>query len=194
MKQSAPIDPETLRDLVIRSQAGDREAFGDLYDLLYDRIYMYTYRRSYNQSAAEDITANTFYQIMTHLHSFAWRDEARFYAWIFRIAMHELSRYFRNENRYQTYEDWLKVADNIIDEHDNQHQAIEKAEQKSALQKAIAELPAKQREVVELYYFAGASHEVIARTLHIRPGAARVRLHRALEALGETIKGEGYAY
>ncbi|HEX4662605.1 MAG TPA: RNA polymerase sigma factor [Candidatus Saccharimonadales bacterium] len=191
---SPAISVDTLQQLVAAAQAGESEAFGELYDLLYDRVYMYTFRRSYNSSAAQDITANTFYQMLTHLTKFRWHDEARFYGWVFRIAMHELSRYYREDNRYQTYEDWLSVADTIIDEHDSQHQTAEQAEQVIALRRSIADLPVKQREVVELYYFAGATHEVIAKTLRIRPGTARVRLHRALEALGQSLKGEGYAY
>lgn len=182
-----------LRSLVFRAKHGDVEAFGELYDNLYDRVYSYAHRRSYDQSAAQDIAANTFYKIMTNMTQFKWHDEARFYAWVFRIARHELARYFRDANRYQTYEDWLSVSDTISDERDSRHDELERSERDTALHKAIADLPSKQREVVELYYFAGASHEVIANTLKIRPGAARTRLHRALNALEESMKGGGYA-
>ena len=106
-QQKPALSGDELRQLVFRSRHGDVQAFGELYDNLYDRVYLYAYRRSYDQSAAQDITANTFYKMMTNMPRFKWHDEARFYAWVFRITMHELSRYFREESRYQTYEDWL---------------------------------------------------------------------------------------
>ena len=58
---------------------------------------------------------------------------------------------------------------------------------------ALAQLPAGQREIVELHKFQGLSMSEIATRLKIREGAVRVRAHRAYKALARwhapTVRG-----
>jgi RNA polymerase sigma-70 factor (ECF subfamily) len=54
------------------------------------------------------------------------------------------------------------------------------------LREALARIPAVEREIIELRYYRGLDGEELARELGISsPGAARVRLCRALRALRE---------
>lgn len=167
-------------DDVLHAVAIDSSRFGELYDLLYDRVYAYVYRRTYDVSASQDIVANTFYHIMTHLSTFRWQGSAQFYAWVFRIAINEITTYYRRGKKYQVVEDWLEIeaADeaSLLDDMINEDESRE-------LHRRVAELPPKLREAVELYYFAGLPHEAIAASLRISESAARVRLHRAVEQL-----------
>jgi RNA polymerase sigma-70 factor (ECF subfamily) len=52
---------------------------------------------------------------------------------------------------------------------------------------ALAQLPAAQREVVELHKLAGLSMAEISERLQIREGAVRVRAHRAYKALARVL-------
>ncbi len=52
---------------------------------------------------------------------------------------------------------------------------------------ALAQLPAAQREIVELHKLAGLSMAEIAARLQIREGAVRVRAHRAYKALARVL-------
>ena len=52
---------------------------------------------------------------------------------------------------------------------------------------AIANLPASQREVVELHKLRGLSMAEVAARLQIREGAARVRAHRGYKALARML-------
>ena len=54
---------------------------------------------------------------------------------------------------------------------------------------AIGQLPAGQREVVELHKLQGMSMAEVARRLDIREGAVRVRAHRAYRALARVLTG-----
>jgi RNA polymerase sigma factor (sigma-70 family) len=186
------LDSLVLQDLVQRAGHGDSEAFGHLYDALYDRLYSYAYKRTFDEVISQDITANSFYHIMTHISSFKWQDEPRFYAWVFRITMNEIATYYRKDKKYVLQEDWLEFRDES--DAPSQYEKVVRNEQSKLLHEAIERLPAKLRGVVELYYFAGLSHADIALTLGIKEGAARVRLHRAIELLQVNMQGEEYAY
>ena len=58
-----------------------------------------------------------------------------------------------------------------------------------ALERAIAGLPADQREVVVLRHRLGLSYEEITATLGVPLGTVKSRLARALEALRAALKG-----
>lgn len=196
MKQGSHEERETdsLQLLVVASGDGDSEAFGELYDLLYDRVYSYAYRRVFDHAVAEDITATVFYNVMTHIGRFKWKHAGGFYAWVFRITAHEITRYHSQQSRYVVPEDWLSFSDTIHDERPAQDDMSQSNERSKALHAAVQKLPAKLKEVVELYYFANLSHALVAEALRISEGTARVRLHRGLAQLQDTMKGEGYEY
>src|SRR5581483_9320982 len=50
---------EAVKALVARAQAGDPEAFGELYDRYVDLVYRYIYYRVGGQALAEDLTSET---------------------------------------------------------------------------------------------------------------------------------------
>lgn len=60
----------------------------------------------------------------------------------------------------------------------------------SAVDGALAQLPAKYRAVVHLYYYEGYQTEEIARILDRSPSAVRSQLTRARQKLKELLKEE----
>lgn len=184
------LDQAVLQKYVTAAAHGDKEAMGALYDALYDRLYAYAYRRTLEQAASQDIVANSFYKILTSIGAFAWKHEAGFYGWVFRITAHEIATYYRQANKYVLQEDWLQVVDNPNSEASDIHSNLQIDEEYRELHGAVARLPEKYRTAIELYYFGGLNHAEIAAALSIREGAARVRLHRAVEALQKALGGE----
>jgi bifunctional DNase/RNase len=63
------------------------------------------------------------------------------------------------------------------------HEAVEAAEVAARVRRAIAALPAGQREAVTLFYLAGLTQTEAAQHLGIPPGAVKTRLHKARAAL-----------
>ena len=56
------------------------------------------------------------------------------------------------------------------------------------IQRALAVLPTRQREVVALRYFGGLSTDETAATLDIAAGTVKVHLHRAVRALAAELE------
>jgi RNA polymerase sigma-70 factor (ECF subfamily) len=57
------------------------------------------------------------------------------------------------------------------------------------VREAIDQLPPGQREVVRLHKLRGLSMGEIAERLEVRPGALRVRAHRAYKTLANLLSG-----
>ena len=66
------IDPEVIR-LVERAQAGDAEAFAQLYDRYVDQTFGYILRRVGHRQTAEDLTGDVVLRAYRRLSSFEWQ-------------------------------------------------------------------------------------------------------------------------
>lgn len=80
--------------LVALAQAGDADAFGQIYELYVDTVYRYVYLRVGSQQQAEDLTAETFVRALRRLDSFSWqgKDIAAWFVTIARNLITDLRR------------------------------------------------------------------------------------------------------
>jgi RNA polymerase sigma-70 factor (sigma-E family) len=62
--------------------------------------------------------------------------------------------------------------------------------QRAAVNRALAELPARQREVLVLRYHLGLSESEIAQTLQISRGSVKSHAHRAMSAVRQRLQAE----
>ena len=85
---------ERVTALVALAQAGDAEAFGQIYELYVDTVYRYVYLRVGSQQQAEDLTAETFVRALRRLDSFSWqgKDIAAWFVTIARNLITDLRR------------------------------------------------------------------------------------------------------
>ena len=65
----------------------------------------------------------------------------------------------------------------------------QRAETRARVRAAIFDLPASQRDVVVLHKLRGLPMQTVAEHLRVRPGAARVRAHRAYASLAKRLAG-----
>jgi RNA polymerase sigma-70 factor (sigma-E family) len=66
--------------------------------------------------------------------------------------------------------------------------AILGSEERAELIRAVDRLPHRQREALVLRFYLDLPDEEIARLMDIRPGTVRSAIHRALAALGQTLR------
>lgn len=78
-------DASRQADLLRRTQAGDRAAFGALVVLLQDRLYNAVLRMVGNPDDARDIAQETFLRALSSVRGF--RGDSAPYTWLFRIAL-----------------------------------------------------------------------------------------------------------
>ncbi len=107
-----------------------------------------------------------------------YRGDASFRTYLFRIARHELYRYFKRD-RPQMDPLEQSVAD--LDASMTEWVAGQRA--REALLLALRRLPLDLQIVLELHYWEGLTMFELASALEIAPGTAKSRIRRAREAL-----------
>lgn len=146
-------------------------------------IYYHVRRMVYDHDDANDITQNVFIKIYQNLNKF--KGDSKLYSWIYRIATNETITFLNQKakkNNVSFEEVSYDLAQNL--ESDAFFEG-DKAELK--LQKAIAQLPEKQRLVFQMKYFEEMKYEEISEILDTSVGALKASYHHAVKKIEELI-------
>lgn len=167
---------------VLRAQAGDREALGELLKAVQEPLYRYVLSLVRERHLAEDVLQETLVRIYRKL---GWlREPELFRPWAYRIATREAFRHLRRERQWAQQvrdEDTLKnVAVPPRDEF-----AAELADQ---LPQLIANIPPLSRAAVVLYYLHELSLGEVAAALDVPPGTVKSRLAYGRESLRRQLR------
>jgi RNA polymerase sigma-70 factor (ECF subfamily) len=170
--------------LVSRVLAGEKEAYGILMDRYRDRFGRYATHLLGDRHEAEDVLQDTFvrgYRFLTQC-----EDPDRFGAWLFRILV----------NRCRTAHGTRRRSGPVLALEDEPNlaargSAAEDTAWRDEIQRALARLPADQREAFLLKYVEDLSYEEMETITGVRMSALKMRVKRACDRL-RTLLGEVY--
>lgn len=160
----------------------DPDAFRELYERYAEAVHGYFVRRTGSRATALDLTAETFAQAW--LVRARFRDEANGSAapWVYGIARNVLLMSIRRGAIERRATERLGLLERL-----DRLQAAEDPVPESAwgdgADELLDTLPADQREAVRLRVLEDLEYSEVARALGTTPAAARVRVHRGLNAL-----------
>ena len=171
-----------IKNLVLQSQQGDRQAFVQIYNLFFAKIYKFVFFRTKQKEDAEDLTCLVFLKVWQHLAKYRFKKNAKFSTWLFQIARFTLIDYYRQQKPSVSLDAMkeLKFED-----------AIQKKIELEEIKKALKLLPEAWQTAVNLRYFGGFSYQEIAQIMGKTSVGVRVLVHRALKKIGNLIK-HGY--
>jgi RNA polymerase sigma-70 factor (ECF subfamily) len=142
--------------------------------------------------SAEDACQETLLQIRDRAGQFRGRPDAPHPTdatarnWIMRIACNTALHMLRQRKRLKLREQNVaREAPQVIDAPNLAGSHNEELAEK--VRAELAELPEKQRLPLTLHFFAGLDYEQLSSELRCGVGAARVRVHRALEKLRQRM-------
>lgn len=169
------VDLNRDRSLVELCQAGNQEAFGDLYARYYQRLLRFCMRRVGNAHEAEEITQEAFARAFHAMPRFA--GERRFYPWLTVIAARLCIDSHRRSARSEPSAD---VEMGSVE--GGEEQIIAKVDL-AYLAQALENLGPRHREVLELRETQGWSYQQIADHFNVTLGTVEALLFRARKAL-----------
>lgn len=173
------------RELVIRAQRGDREAFAELAFQTGDRLLAIAQRILRDVDRAEDATQQAIVAIWRELPKL--RDPERFEGWSYRIVQNACRAEARSNRRWSPTElQSLPLSDGARDP------ALTLAD-RDQLERAFQRLPVEHRTVLVMQHYLGLTLEQIAERLEIPVGTARSRSHYAKQSLRAALEADARA-
>lgn len=168
---------------------GDRVAAGQLVKAHQASLYAYILRMSGRPDVAEDIVQDAFVRVLTNLHRF--NPKYRFSTWLFTIA----KRLFVNAmQKHKPVYDSDTVSSRAGASSEPYSPAIEwesAGRARDALDSALGELSADQREIVILFYQQDWPIAQIAEYLDMPEGTVKSHLHRGRAKMRKSLSVEG---
>jgi RNA polymerase sigma factor (sigma-70 family) len=162
---------------------------GDDLTRMYDRhaeaMLAFLVRRTYAPDVAVDLLAETFAVAFEDRRQFRGRDDRAARAWLFAIARHQLSDYFRRGRVEQQALARLGVERRPLTdgEYDRIEELAASRELRAVVAGELAALPPDQRDALRMRVVEERPYGELACALGISEQTARARVSRALRAL-----------
>ncbi len=172
-------------EVIARVLAGEREAFHVLLQRHNASVFATLCAALGQREDAREVLQETWLRAYQHLARL--REPTHFRAWLLTIALN-LARARHRRASAQGLEPGDEHEPCAVLEHEDR---LEQHEELSALRRCMAELPARQRQVVDLRVNHELSHAEIARLLSISEEASRANYYQALKRLKEALQGHG---
>lgn len=176
------VDPD--RELVERFRAGERVAFDQLVRR-HQRGVWYLVRRYVKRDAdASDVTQLAFVRAYRGIGTF--RGAASVRSWLYRIGINCALSWLRDHRR----EEPTEIADDALIDANPAPARLIVGEEGARLRGAIAQLPPKQKLVLELRVFDDLSFKEVAELADCSENTAKVNFHYAVKRLRDILGGE----
>jgi RNA polymerase sigma-70 factor, ECF subfamily len=167
--------------LMLKVQAGERGALGELYDRLAPRAFRTALACCHDRECAEDAVQDGFVSMWSSRATYSPRRES-VEGWAMSIVRHRAIFLARTRSLTARREDVSGGLDKQPAQDDVPSDFAARAEIEQ-LEKMLARLPPKQREVIKLGFFNGLTHEQIARQLDLPAGTVKGRMRLGLTKL-----------
>jgi RNA polymerase sigma-70 factor (ECF subfamily) len=185
-------DPSVVNDIsfVARLRTGDGDAFEDMVRRHSGRLLRVARRFMKSEDEARDALQDAFLSVFRSIGRF--EASARLSTWLHRITINACLMRLRTQRRRaeQDIESYLPRstgddghAEPSVPSYESADTRIERTQLRRFVRASIDRLPATYREVLLLRDIEELSNGETARLLGVTPNAAKIRLHRARQAL-----------
>lgn len=148
------------------------------------RVYYLIRKMVIDHDDADDLTQEVFIKVHRNIGNF--REDAQLFTWIYRIATNECLNFLQRKKRRF----FLPLGDlsHELSQKVDTSALISGDEIQKKLQKAILQLPEKQRLVFNLKYFDDLPYEQIAEITGTSVGALKASYHHAVKKIEEYLE------
>ena len=164
------------QELIASLRHKDEQAFSYLYDHYSGALYGVICQIVENTELGNDVLQEAFINIWRHIESYD-ETKGRLFTWMLNIARNAAIDKIRSKGNKQTQR---QVA---IPNNDSLPLSVSPRLDDFGLKKIILKLKDEQRQLIDLSYFQGFTHEQIAKALDIPLGTVKTRIRSALTQL-----------
>lgn len=188
-------DAERDLELMRRFQAGDVDAFTELYEAHLRGLLNFFFRLCWDRSLAEDFAQEVLLRI--YKSASKWEPNAKFTTYLYRIARNYWIDHCRllstqKENvsldaKFGSSDDSGSLIDRLPDDIRPPEHDLDRRELYGAIMKALEQLPDEQRMVFVLSEIEELKYNEIAEIMEIPLGTVKSRMHTAIGKLQELL-------
>ena len=159
----------------------DEETFRGFYTRTSGMLWAYVVRATNDPSVADDLLQETYYRLLRSATNFESDDHRRNY--LFRIATNLIRDRYRRP----------RIDNAQLPEHGERDipasgDLAQQTQQRADLQRAMASLSVRERQMVLLAYGHGSTHHEIAGMLGLKTGSIKPLLFRARRKLARILR------
>jgi len=177
-------DQELLE--LFREEGGRLKAFNALVKKYQQKVYWMVRKMLIDHDDSNDVTQEIFIKIWSSLDNF--RGDSQLYTWIYRIASNETINFLNKKKRKSQVP--LEDVQRTLEDQLETDPLIGGDEIQMKLQKALLQLPEKQRLVFNFKYFEDLSYEEISEITGTSVGALKASYHWAVKKIEDFLNGE----
>jgi RNA polymerase sigma-70 factor (family 1) len=172
-------DTPTDHELLSLLKSGDRAAYSQIYDRYERLLFVHAYKRLRNREEARDIVQDLFIVLWTKREEINFKNSLRAYLYTaIRNRIFDLIARQKLESTYiVSLQQFIDLGHFTTDHQARYNQLM------TLIEKEIASLPSKMREVFELSRNEQLSHREIAEKLNIAEQTVKKQVQNALRIL-----------
>lgn len=189
-------EPPSTESLLHRALIqGDEHALADVVRRLRPEMLRVASRHVRSHDEAEDVVQEAWIAALRGVHRFEGRASLR--TWLLRILVYRARSSVRGRHRLVPISQLLPAGatedglPDLISPPAGPEELLMERELRGQVETAVAQLPARQGEVVRLRDLEGWSPEEVCDHLDLSPGNQRVLLHRGRSQIRQLVTGTG---
>lgn len=179
-------EPGLHADLVLRVQQGDRKAFSELVGFYQKKVFALAFGFFRDREDALEIVQETFMRVYEKIGRY--RPEHSLQSWIYRVARNLCVDHYRKNVKKRKLEDGfdsvperqLGCADTVVADWESRRIS-------AAIDRSVAGLSWRQKEVFSLKYHQGMKLQQVAETMGISIGTVKALHHRAIHRIRREV-------
>jgi RNA polymerase sigma-70 factor (ECF subfamily) len=180
------MDNDEVLRLLERIGQRDEAAFRELYRAFSRRLYAYALRQHGDPAQAEEIVADTLYEVWKAPAKF--RGEAQFSTWLIGIARNKVLMAFRSRKPDQLHEDLADVADTVAADDPSAFELLAQQQRHEGVRHCMDRLSDDHKECIHLVFYEGLSLAEVAQMQACPEGTVKTRLFHARQKLKTCLK------
>jgi RNA polymerase sigma-70 factor (ECF subfamily) len=182
------MDSELEKKLVIRAQAGDRQAFMELVDHYKTPVFNLIYRMTNgSMQESDDLAQETFLRTFEGLGSF--KAQKRFFPWLYTICLNIIRNHMQKKNPVPAA-GYDLPGHSVNEETGNPEALYLQRQENDMVQEGLLQLTEEQRAAIILRYYQDLTHEDIAQILGLSTSGVKMRVKRGLANLRSHLHRE----
>jgi len=180
------MDNDEVLRLLGRIERADEAAFRELYRAFSRRLYAYVLRQLGEPAQAEEIVADTLYEVWRQPAKF--RGDSQFSTWLIGIARNKVLMAFRSRKPDAVHDDIADVAEVVASEDPSAFDILAQQQRHEGVRHCMDKLSDEHRECIHLVFYEGMALAEVASVQACPEGTVKTRLFHARQKLKNCLQ------